>query len=128
MTLPAISATRFCQSAATISLLLLIAVCLLWELWLAPLRPGGSWLALKALPLLTPLFGILHGRRYTYQWASLLIQLYLLEGLTRAYSDNAMTQVLAAVEVVLALAFFAATLCYARASAPPKAKRIKAAD
>lgn len=128
MTLPAVSATRYCQSAAIISLLLLIAVCLIWEFWLDPLRPGGSWLALKALPLLTPLLGILHGRRYTYQWASLLIQLYLLEGLTRAFSDSAMTQVLAAVEVTLALAFFAATLCYARGTAPPKAKRIKAAD
>jgi hypothetical protein len=30
------------------SLLALIALCLAWELVLAPLRPGGSWLALKA--------------------------------------------------------------------------------
>ena len=25
------------------------------QLWLAPLRPGGSWLVLKVLPLLLPL-------------------------------------------------------------------------
>ncbi len=128
MTLTCMQKTRYCQIIAAASLLLLIAVCLGWELWLAPLRPGGSWLALKALPLLAPLFGILHGRRYTYQWASLLIQLYLLEGLTRAFSESAMTQVLAAVEVVLALVFFAATLCYTSATAPPKKKSIKAAD
>ena len=34
------------------SLIGLLFLCLAWELWLAPLRPGGSMLALKALPLL----------------------------------------------------------------------------
>lgn len=116
---------RFCNLAAIFSLLLLIALCLAWELWLAPLRLGGSWLALKALPLLAPLFGILHGRRYTHQWASLLIQLYLLEGLTRATSDHGAMQWLAMVEVALALVFFSATVCYARATAP---SRLKAGD
>jgi len=115
----------YCNLAASVSLILLIALCLAWELWLAPVRPGGSWLALKTLPLLAPLFGILHGRRYTHQWASLLIQIYLLEGLTRATSDSDTMQLLAAIEVVLALAFFAATVCYARASAP---SRLKAGD
>ena len=68
------------------SLLALIFLCLAWELWLAPLRPGGSWLALKALPLLLPLMGILHGRRYTYQWASMLILAYFAEGVMRGYT------------------------------------------
>jgi uncharacterized membrane protein len=116
---------RLCNLVAIASLLLLISLCLAWELWLAPLRPGGSWLALKALPLLAPLFGILHGRRYTHQWASLLIQLYLLEGLTRATSDSGAMQVLAVAEVAVASVFFAATVCYARATAP---SRIKAGD
>lgn len=106
--------------AAAMSLIGLIALCVAWELWLAPLRPGGSWLVLKALPLLAPLFGILRGKRYTHQWASLLIQLYLLEGLTRATSDSGMMQRLAMVEVALALAFFAATLGYARLTAPSR--------
>ncbi|MDP2169217.1 MAG: DUF2069 domain-containing protein [Rhodocyclaceae bacterium] len=119
------SHSRTCNHAAITSLLLLIVLCLAWELWLAPLRPGGSWLALKALPLLAPLFGILHARRYTHQWASLLILLYLLEGLTRAFSDNGMMQLLAIVEVVLALVFFMATLCFARATAR---QHIKAGD
>lgn len=117
--------SRPCNIAAITSLLLLIVLCLAWELWLAPLRPGGSWLALKALPLLAPLFGILHARRYTHQWASLLILLYLLEGLTRAFSDNGMMQLLAVVEVLLALVFFMATLCFAQATAP---QQIKAGD
>ncbi|MDP1651431.1 MAG: DUF2069 domain-containing protein [Rhodocyclaceae bacterium] len=116
---------RNANLVASISLIALIALCLAWELWLAPLRPGGSWLALKALPLLLPLFGILCGRRYTHQWASLLIQLYLLEGLTRATSDSGMMQKLAIVEVALALIFFVAVFSYVRLTARA---RIKAAD
>lgn len=111
--------------AASISLIALIALCLAWELWLAPLRPGGSWLALKALPLLVPLFGILRGRRYTHQWSTLFIQIYLLEGLVRATSDSGTMQLLAVSEVVLALIFFVATLIYSRLTAP---SRLKAAD
>ncbi len=116
---------RQANLAASISLIALIALCLAWELWLAPLRPGGSWLALKALPLLLPLFGILHGRRYTHQWSTLFIQIYLLEGLVRATSDNGMMQLLAITEVLLALVFFVATLSYSRLTAP---SRLKAAD
>jgi uncharacterized membrane protein len=111
---------RSANLVASTSLIALIALCLAWELWLAPLRPGGSWLALKALPLLLPLFGILRGRRYAYQWASLLIQLYLLEGLTRATTDTGLMQWLAVVEVALAVSFFVAALTYARLTAPSR--------
>ena len=75
MALPRITA-RDCQRAAIVSLIALIALCLLWETILAPLRPGGSWLMLKVLPLLAPLFGVLRGKRYTYQWASMMILFY----------------------------------------------------
>ena len=70
--------------AACSSLIMLIFLCLAWELRLAPVHPGGSWLALKCLPLLAPLFGLLNGRRYTYQWAAMLILLYFTEGIVRA--------------------------------------------
>jgi uncharacterized membrane protein len=122
MSRPSKSTANFCNLAAIASLVFLIMLCLAWELWLAPLRPGGSWLVLKAMPLLAPLFGILRGRRYTHQWASLLIQLYLLEGLIRATSDSGTMQLLAAIEVLVALIFFAATICYARATAPSRLK------
>jgi hypothetical protein len=75
----ALTATRY-QLIASVSLVALIALCLVWEGWLAPLRPGGSWLILKAVFLLPPLFGIFRGKRYTYKWLSLFIQFYLLEG------------------------------------------------
>jgi uncharacterized membrane protein len=102
--------------AATLTLALLLVLCLLWELWLAPLRPGGSFLALKALPLALPLAGIARGRRYTYQWSSLLILGYLAEGVTRAWSDSGLSRQLAVGEIVLSAAYFAAAVAYARVS------------
>lgn len=101
------------------SLIALIFLCLAWELRLAPVQPGGSWLALKCLPLLAPLFGILRGRRYTYQWASLLILLYFTEGTVRATSESGVSQWLAIAEITLSLAFFAAAIGYVRRSRQP---------
>ena len=102
--------------SSAISLIALIALCLAWELSLAPLRPGGSMLALKALPLLLPLFGILRGRRYTYQWAAMMILLYLTEGVVRTATDRGTMQVLAGLETLLALVFFTSAVLYARRS------------
>lgn len=104
---------------ASISLIALILLCLAWEGWLAPLRPGGSLLVLKAVPLLLPLFGILRGRRYTYQWASMFILLWFTEGAVRAYSDAGLSAALAGIEIALTLAFFASAIYYARLSARP---------
>ena len=72
---------------ASASLFALIVLCVAWESVVAPLRPGGSWMLLKALPLAFPLRGILRGNLYTYQWASMLSLLYLMEGVVRAMSD-----------------------------------------
>jgi uncharacterized membrane protein len=99
---------------AAASLLALIVLCVAWELWLAPLRPGGSLLALKALPLALPIGGILRRKRYTYQWASMLILAYLAEGVTRGWSERGMSQLLAFGEILLSLAFFTAAVSYAR--------------
>jgi len=96
------------------SLLALIALCLAWELWLAPLRAGGSLVALKALPLLLPLGGIAAGKRYTCQWASMLILAYFAEGVTRAWSESGLSQKMALGEMALSLVFFAAAVSYAR--------------
>jgi len=100
--------------AAVLSLLALIVLSLLWERWLAPIRPGGSWLMLKAVPLLLPLRGLLSGKRYTYQWSSLLILAYLTEGLVRATSDTGTSQMLAVMEAVLSGIYFVSVLqfCY----------------
>ena len=102
------------RSIATVTLASLIVLCLTWELWLAPLRPGGSFLALKALPLALPLAGILRGQRYTYQWSSLLILAYFAEGAARAWSETGLSQKMAFLEVALSLLFFCAVVGYAR--------------
>jgi uncharacterized membrane protein len=105
---------RSLRLAASGSLIGLLLLCLAWELWLAPLRPGGSLLALKAAPLALPLGGILAGRRYTYQWSAMLILAYFAEGVMRAWSERGLSQALAAGEILLSLAFFASAVAYAR--------------
>lgn len=104
------------RNTAALSLAALIALCLAWELWLAPLRPGGSWLALKALPLALPLAGIVTGRRRTYQWTSMFILAYFVEGVMRAWADRGIAQMLAGIEVTLSVLFFASVVAYARLS------------
>jgi uncharacterized membrane protein len=86
----------------------LIILGLAWELVLAPIKPGGSLLALKVLPLCFPLAGLLKNRMYTYRWVSLMVWLYFTEGAVRAYSDRAPSNYLAMIEVALCLALFAA--------------------
>jgi uncharacterized membrane protein len=105
---------------ASASLIALIVLCLLWEGWLAPLRPGGSLLILKAVPLLLPLRGILQGRRYTYQWACMAILLYFTEGVVRVWSDGGLSAWLAGLEVVLTLIFFTTAIMVARLTAPSR--------
>ena len=96
------------------SLLGLILLGLAWELWLAPVRPGGSWLALKVLPLCIPLAGILKNRLYTYRWVSLLVWLYFTEGAVRAWSDKPPGNLLALLEVALCLVLFTACALHVR--------------
>lgn len=102
------------QLGASISLIGLIMLALAWETVLAPLKPGGSLLMLKAVPLLLPLFGVLRGKRYTYQWSCMFILLYFIEGVVRAWADTGLSAQLAAVEVILSLLFFTCAIFYAR--------------
>ena len=99
---------------AVASILALIILCFVWEMWLAPLRPGGSWLALKALPLLIPLPGLLRNRMYTYRWVSLIIWLYFIEGVVRAYGDSWPSNALAGLEVIFCLSLFFACAMHVR--------------
>lgn len=104
-----------------VSLIALIFLSVAWEGWLAPLRPGGSMLILKVLPLLAPLFGILRGKIYTYQWASMLILAYFTEGCVRAWSDHGMSSILAGLEVFLTVIFFFSSIYFVRLSARQRA-------
>ncbi len=106
------------SALATGALVGLIALSLAWELWLAPLRPGGSWLVLKAVPLLLPLPGMFAGRRYTHQWASMLSLAYLAEGVVRAASDPGPSARFALIEIALATIWFFGSVLYARLTRP----------
>ena len=102
------------RALAVGSLLGLIYLGLAWELVLAPLRPGGSWLALKVLPLCLPLAGLLKNRMYTYRWVSLLVWLYFTEGVVRAWSDKAPGNYLGLLETTLCLLLFVACALHVR--------------
>ena len=102
-----------------VSLLGLIFLNLAWEAWLAP--TARVILLLKTLPLLLPLFGILRGRRYTYQWSSMLILFYFTEGLVRAYSEPGLARGLALGELCLSLSFYLCAIFYARLTRPAPA-------
>jgi uncharacterized membrane protein len=108
---PAVQLSRW---LAVGSLIALIILGLAWELWLSPLRPGGSWLALKVLPLCLPIAGLLKNRMYTYRWVSLVVWLYFIEGVVRAWGDRAPGNYLALVEVLLCLSLFGACLLHVR--------------
>lgn len=104
--------TRLTRAAALAALLSLVALGLAWELWLAP-TGSRSW-AIKVLPLLPALPGLLHYRLRTYRWLSLLVWLYVAEGLVRATSERGTGAALAWLQVLLGVALFAACAWHVR--------------
>ena len=91
----------------------LIVWCLAWEAWLAPLRPGGSWLVLKLVPLLFTLRGVLRGEPDALQWSLLIVLLYLAEATVRLF-EPAPVRWMAFTELALVLAFFVAAIVFLR--------------
>lgn len=102
------------RAAAVACTLALIVLGLAWELWLAPLPGGTGALALKVLPLTPALGGLLRHRLYTYRWLSLLVWLYVAEGLVRGSGDQGLSQALGLVETALSIALFAVCGWYVR--------------
>jgi uncharacterized membrane protein len=105
---------KIIHAGAVASLIALIVLCIAWEMILAPLRPHGSWLVLKVIPLLIPLYGIWKRNLYTMQWASMLILLYFAEGIVRGMSDGGFSAILGWIETALAIGFFACAVSYLR--------------
>jgi uncharacterized membrane protein len=103
---------RHSRAAALAGLVLLIALGLAWELWLAP--TGRGTLALKVLPLVLCLAGLARHRMYTFRWLSLLLWLYFMEGVVRATTEQGWSQALAVLEIVLCLWLFSACTLYIR--------------
>ncbi|MES2587244.1 MAG: DUF2069 domain-containing protein [Pseudomonadota bacterium] len=110
------------QLIATAAFVDLFILCVSWEWFISPLRPGGSWLILKAIPLLFAIPGLWKGKVYTMQWASMLILLYITEGLVRILETGANFW-MATLETTLGTIAFVCLLIYLK---PIKA-RAKAA-
>ncbi|HEY2559586.1 MAG TPA: DUF2069 domain-containing protein [Caldimonas sp.] len=102
--------TRALAVAATVALIVLGVA---WELWLAP--TGRGTLAVKVLPLVLALPGLVRLRLYTYRWLSLAIWLYAAEGAARTTTERGTPALLAGAELVLALVIFAACGLHVRA-------------
>lgn len=109
---PAVIPNRPAALGAAVTLAALALLCIAWEWWLAPLRPGGTAFVLKALPLAIALPGVLRRRIYTMQWASMLVLFYFAEGIVRGMTDRAPGNRLGWIEVALAVGFFACALAY----------------
>jgi uncharacterized membrane protein len=103
---------------ASLGLIALVLFCLLWELLLAPLRPDGSWLALKALPLALLVPSALRGTRRALQWLSLLLPFYVAEGVVRGFTESGRHALVAWVAAAIAAATFVALLAWVRSSRP----------
>ena len=115
---------RHTALGASVSLIVLIALCVAWELALAPLRPHGPWLVLKVIPLLLPLRGVLKRDNYTLQWSSMLILIYFMEGIVRATSDKGLSATLGWIEVALTSIFFFGSISYLRPYKKAAKKRV----
>ena len=100
------------RAVALGGLLALIVLCVGWELWWAP--TGSGTLALKVLPLLPCVAGLLRHRMYTFRWLSLLVWLYFMEGVVRATTEQGLSQLLAMGEIVLSLGLFVVSTFYIR--------------
>ncbi len=103
---------RGARALALTGLIGLIVLGLAWELWLAP--TGSGTLALKVLPLVPCVLGLMRHRMYTYRWLSLLVWLYFTEGIVRATTERGLSQWLAGLEVALSLLLFGACALYIR--------------
>lgn len=99
------------QLIATAAFIDLFILCVCWEWFISPLRPSGSWLILKGVPLLFAIPGLWKGNVYTMQWASMLILLYITEGLVRILETGANFW-LAALETLIATIGFVCLLMY----------------
>lgn len=100
------------RAVALASLLALIALGLAWELWLAP--TGARTWAFKVLPLAFAVVGILQFRMVTHRWLSLLVWLYVTEGLVRGVTERGLSMTLAWMQVLLCLVLFAACSMHVR--------------
>ena len=108
-------------AVAAVAALALLEV--LWELWLAPVRQGGSWLALKALPLALMWPALARGSVRARQAMTLLLPLYFAEGVVRGISEAGRHALLAWTAAGIAAIAFVALLAAFRRDRRDRARR-----
>ena len=83
----------------------LLALIINWFTWLSPpvQVPRSLVLAALAIPLLFPLRGILHSKRYTHQWVGFLSMLYFIIGVDVWYNRIELESLLGALMVLFSL-------------------------
>jgi uncharacterized membrane protein len=106
---------RHAARLAIAGMIALTLLAVLWETLLAPLRPGGTWLALKAVPLALLLPGVARGSRRARQVATLVLPWYAAEGLVRAITEHGRHALVAAMACAIAVVSFVALVAWLRA-------------
>ncbi len=107
-------ASHYLSLFSYFGMLLLI---LLWYTWISPSSryPTALVLITLLLPLLVPLRGLLHGRRYTHAWVSMLTLFYFCLGVMAAYSDPA-ERLYGLLLTTCSVLLFIGCICYVRFS------------
>jgi uncharacterized membrane protein len=84
-----------------------------WYGWLAPSTrfPTALVFIVLVVPLLFPLRGLLHGRKYTFAWSCFLALLYFTHGVMEAYSDD-LVRPLGLLEVTFSSLWFLGAVAY----------------
>jgi len=105
----------------------LLALIINWFTWLAPpvQVPRSLVLAALAIPLLFPLRGILHAKRYTHQWVGFLSLLYFIIGVDVWYNRIEIESLLGASMVLFSLLLLIGSSVYARYTPTPPELRKK---
>ena len=98
----------------------LIFITLAWDGWYAPLHTGYWLPAIKLLPLLLPLRGIMSGRVYTYQYCSMLILAYFAESVMRLWDMQPASRLWAAAAMLCTIVFFVCNLAYLKQFKTPR--------
>ena len=101
----------------------LIALILIWNIWILPANEIGISLILMimAAPLLFPLKGMLKAHRYTFAWGSFLALAYFSYGVMEAWASPTHADY-GLLMVVFSLMWFGFALAYVRFS--PRAEEL----
>lgn len=95
----------------------LLALILIWNIWIIPANEVGISLVLiiMAAPLLFPLKGMLKASRYTFAWGSFLAMAYFAYGVMEAWASQT-HQLYGLLMVLFSLMWFGFALAYVRMS------------